>query len=477
MTKAVWDIKANFDAAEKDAYFDCLVAEFLLSYGKSHLTEEGVLKEYGVDSLNQLALKQEEKLATLPKLQALFSEVEMPLVGMLSQMERNGILLDTSRLQIVGEEISTAIVACEKEIKEEVGFEINLNSAIQVGNYLAEKQGVPLAKTKTGRYATNEQELVQYADMYPIIEKLLTYRELSKLRSTYVESLISKVDETGRVHTTYHQTAVNTGRLASTNPNMQNIPVTSEFGLKIKSCFVAPEGKTLVSFDYSQQELRILAHLSGEETLIDAYRTDRDVHKITASQIFKVDYDAVTKQQRSSAKTVNFGILYGMSSYGLSNGLHIPVEEAQVFIERFYETYPKIKQYYDSYLKQGKADGYIETILGRRRNIFDFPGQKFIDNNQRRVLINYPIQGSAADLMKKAMVAVDREILQKQAEVKLLLQIHDDLVFEVPDTESFLREFLPQVKHLLCSVYELSVPIEVEAKVGKRWGDMIPVSF
>lgn len=456
--------------------WDIVLAEFLLSYGKAHLTEESVLASYKVTSKDEVIKKQQERFSELPQLERLYLDIELPLSSILRQMEQNGITLDTSMLTVVGEEISTEIVRLEGILKKTMGEEINLNSAIQVGNYLGEKEGVPLSKTKTGRYATNEQELIQFAEMFPIIEQLLQYRELAKLRSTYVDSLISKVDEQGRVHTTYHQTAVNTGRLASTNPNMMNIPVTSSFGLKIKSCFTAEKGKTLLSFDYSQQELRILAHLANEETLIKAYTENRDVHKITASNIFKVPYDEVTKEQRSAAKTVNFGIIYGMSSYGLSQGLHIPVEEAQVFIERFYETYPKIKSFYDSYLKEGKEKGYVETILGRRRNIFDFPGQKFIDNNQRRVLINYPIQGSAADLIKKAMVAIDREVLQKNAEVKLLLQIHDDLVFEVPDDEAVLTTLIPRIRSLMCGVYELSVPIEVDAKSGKRWGAMQEVS-
>lgn len=451
--------------------WDIVLAEFLLSYGKSHLTEESVLSSYKTDSRDTVIEEQKKQFEELPKLKHLYLDIELPLSSILREMEHNGISLDTGRLQEVGRELQTAVESLEETIKKETG-DINLNSSVQVGNYLAEKEGVPLAKTKTGRYATNEQELSQHASAFPIIDRLLTYRELTKLRSTYVDSLISKVDESGRIHTTYHQTAVNTGRLASTNPNMQNIPVTSSFGLKIKSCFVAPEGKTLLSFDYSQQELRILAHLTGEDRLIDAFNNHQDIHKITASKLFRVPYDEVTKQQRSAAKTINFGIIYGMSSYGLSMSLRIPVEEAQAFIDTFYQTYPKIKTFYDQYLKNGKTDGYVETILGRRRHTFEYPGQKFIDNNQRRVLINYPIQGSAADLMKKAMVEIHTEVLPQLPDAKLLLQIHDDLVFEVPDANELLESFVPAVKKVMCDVYPLSVPIEVDAKAGKRWGEM-----
>lgn len=481
----MWDLKSQFEKYNDQPVYDAMVAEFLLSYGKHIPNLEGALKVYNVSSFEDLAEKQKEKFSRLPKLKSLFYDIELPLVSVLWQMEQNGILLDSKCLRDVGKELTEVIIKLEDELKKEIGFAINLNSATQVGNYLVEKEGVPLAKTKTGRYATNEQELSQHAAQFPIIEKLLQYRELTKLRSTYVESLITKVDEQERIHTTYHQVAVNTGRLASSNPNMQNIPVTSEFGLKIKSCFIAPEGKVLISFDYSQQELRILAHLTGEESLVKAFQENKDVHRTTASNLFGVDYDKVTKQQRAAAKTVNFGIIYGMGSYGLSQGLRIPVDVAQTFIDTFYETYPKIKTFYDTYLKEGKENGYVETILGRRRNTFEYPGQKFIDNNLRRVLINYPIQGSAADLMKKAMVSIQKEILDKDPSVKLLLQIHDDLVFEIddPSTSSLqsggqagqgekLEQFVKQVRKVMCSVYPLSVPIEVDVKVGKRWGEM-----
>lgn len=451
--------------------WNIVLAEFLLSNGAAHLTEESVIATYDAKSIDEVRVKQQKKFTELPKLERLYRDVELPVSVVLREMEQNGIMLDASRLEIVGEEIGDAIVELQTKLQKDMG-DINLNSAIQVGNYLAEKEGVPLSKTKTGRYATNEQELSQHAANFPIIDTLLSYRELSKLRSTYVDSLITKVDETGRIHTTYHQTAVNTGRIASTNPNMQNIPVTSEFGLKIKSCFTAPEGRTLLSFDYSQQELRILAHLTGEEKLIEAFTQGEDVHKITASKLFNVSYDAVSKQQRSAAKTINFGIIYGMSSYGLSQSLRIPVEEAQVFIDTFYATYPKIKAYYDQYLQDGKVNGFVETILGRRRNTFDYPGQKFIDNSLRRVLINYPIQGSAADLMKKAMVSIAQDVLPIYPEAKMLLQIHDDLVFEVPNDRKTLDEFVTAIKKIMCEVYPLRVPIEVDAKVGHRWGEM-----
>jgi DNA polymerase-1 len=469
MEKAVWDLKSQFTP---DASFDCLIAEFLLSDGRFVHGQEEVLKKYGVGTLEELAEKQKQRLSELPKLQELFATIEMPLVKVLWQMEQTGIVLDANKLQKVGEAINAGIIETEDKIKKEVGFDINLNSAIQVGNYLVEKAGVPLSKTKTGRYATNETELAQFADQFEIIGKFLTYRQLTKLRSTYVESLINKVDEKGRVHTTYNQAAASTGRLASSNPNLQNIPVTSEFGQKIKSCFIASPGHVFLSFDYSQQELRILAHLTGEEKLIEAFQHDKDVHKTTASQLFGVSYEAVTKEQRNIAKTINFGIIYGMGSFGMSQGLRIPVEEAKIFIDTFYATYPKIKTYFDKYIGQGKIDGFVETILGRRRYVFEFPNQKFIDNNMKRVLLNFPIQGSAADLMKKAMIEIYEKVVKKDPEVSLLLQIHDDLVFEIPDDQKKIAELTEKVKEIMCHVYPLIVPIEVDVKFGANWGEM-----
>ncbi len=472
MTVAVWNLKSQLEKYKDQDVFDCLVAEFLLSDGRMVHSEEEILKKYSVKNLEELAKKQSEKLKDLPELHTLFLDVEMPLIPVLKNMEDTGITLDVDCLRKVGEEIEKAIIASVDDIKKEVGFEINLNSSVQVGNFLAEKAGVPLKKTKTGRYATNEQELSQFAPNFPIIKKLLTYRELSKLRSTYVESLVTKVDEKGRIHTTYNQVAVSTGRLSSTNPNLQNIPVTSEFGLKIKSCFVASKGKTFLSFDYSQQELRILAHLTGEEKLIQAFREKRDVHTTTASQLFSVKYEDVTKDQRMVAKTVNFGIIYGMSSYGMSSGLTIPVEEAQTFIDTFYATYPAIRTYYDNYIRQGKIDGYVETLLGRRRYVYEYPGQKFVDNGMRRVLMNYPIQGTAADLMRMAMVAIQKDVLDQDSSIKMLLQIHDDLVFEVPDNPEKIDEVIEKVRKIMCTVYPLKVPIEVDVKKGKKWGEM-----
>lgn len=468
---AVWDLKSQFEKYQGQDVHDCMVAEFLLNEGRMLHSEESVLKANGVKSLDELAKLQIKKFEDLPKLKALFEEVEMPFIKVLWQMERNGISLDTARLEQLGKELDQDIEKLVAELKREMGDDLNFNSAIQVGNFLAEKMGVPLSKTKTGRFATNESEMAKFAGDFPIVRQLLDYRGLTKLRSTYVDSLISKVGEDGRVHTTYSQVAVNTGRLASFNPNLQNIPVTSVYGVKIKSCFVADTDKTFISFDFSQQELRVLAHLSGEDTLIKAFQEGRDVHSITASQIFGVSYGDVTKEQRMVGKTINFGIIYGMSSYGMSQGLTIPVEDAQKFIDTFYKTYPKIHTFYEEYIKNGKINSFVETLLGRRRYVFEFPDKKLVDNSMRRALMNYPIQGSAADLMRKAMVMIQKDILDQDPAIKLLLQIHDDLVFEVPNNID-QKEFIEKVRRIMCDIFPLAVPVVVDAKVGSRWGEM-----
>lgn len=477
MKKAVWDLKTQGEKYLDKEVFDCMLAEFLLSAGRSVGTEEQVMHRYGVDNLEDLAIKQKEVLETMPTLLSLYHDIELPLASVLFKMEQEGIMLDTQKLREVGVSVQASIDKVKLKLLKEMGKSINLNSSVQVGEYLANTLGVPLSRTKTGRYATSEGELRKYAVEFDVIQDLLEYRMLSKLASTYIESLVEKADGDGRIHTTYNQMYVSTGRLASSNPNLQNIPTTSEYGLLIKSSFVAPEGRVLVSFDYSQQELRILAHLSGEEKLIEAFHLGRDVHKTTAMQIFSVEYDEVTPEMRSAAKTINFGIIYGMGKFGLSEGLGITVEEAEKFIKAFNSNYPAIGAYYAEYLERGKRDGYVETMLGRRRYVFESSGQKFIDNSTRRVLINYPIQGTAAELMKKAMVEVSREVLEKDSEIKLLLAIHDDLVFEMPEDKERVADAINKIRSIMCDIYPLSVPVEVDVKVGRAWGSLVPVAF
>lgn len=474
--KYVWDWKTTYNNEPPAEIFDCLIAEFLLNEGRSTPDLQKTLESYKTDTVEALGKKQQELLADLPKLDFFLKHLEIPLIPILISMENTGIELDCNLLKAVGVDIDHALVSIKDKIVHAVGTEINISSPAQMGAFLAEKEGVPLSKTKTGQYATNEQELLKYKDQFPLIETLLKYRELTKIKSTYIDSLITKVDEKSRIHTTYSTIGVNTGRLSSSNPNLQNIPVASEQGRKIKECFVASKGKILLSFDYSQQELRVLAHLSQEDKLIEAFNKNMDIHSLTAAQLFKVDYGDVTREQRYVAKTINFGIVYGMSSYGMSEGLQIPLVDAEKFIKEFYGTYPKIKSYYDTYLKNAQTHKYAETLMGRRRYVFAYPGQKFMDNATRRVLMNYPIQGSAAELTKMAMIKLQKEFLSKRSDVKLLLQIHDELVFEMDETsEASLKETVRKIKEIMTDVYPLLVPVEAGVKVGKSWGGLTPL--
>lgn len=470
MMKAVWDGKSSGDF---DDVFDCYIAEALLSEGRGFDTLAETMMRYQVSTLPQLAEKQKEKLEELPKLASLFYNIESPLTKVLWQMEKKGILLDKKKLSSVGGHIETQLTSVQAKISLETGGGINLNSSLQLGHFLAEKIGVPLGRTRTGKYATNESELSKFSNQFPIIADLLTYRELMKLKSTYVESLLEKADEKDRIHTTYSQVLVNTGRLASSNPNLQNIPVSSPIGREIRSCFIASPGHLLVSFDYSQQELRILAYLSGEQALIKAFKNHLDVHALTASELFDVPYAKVSKRERNIGKTINFGIIYGMGSFGMSTGLGIPKEAADKFIQQFYTSYPNIRIYYDDYLKNARIHGFAETLLGRRRYIFENPKQYVIDGATRRVLMNYPIQGTAADLVKKAMVDVHTNVLKKHPEISLLLQIHDELVIEMPEKDTRKsNEIIKKIQSVLSIVYPLSVPMVVDVKVGKRWGEL-----
>ena len=471
MRKAVWDVKSQGEKIKNANVFDCMIAEFLLSEGRGIPQLDPTLLKYKAESLDELAEKQAGALKENPKLDTLFHDIEMPLAFVLLDMEQNGISIDKQCLLDVKDELSKELEKLKVKILSQVGYEINLSSPAQVGVYLAEKEQVPLSKTKSGQYATGELELLKYKNDFPVIAEILKYRELLKLITTYTDTLLEKADEGGRVHTTYSQVSVNTGRLSSSNPNLQNIPVGSEYGLKIKSCFVATDGYTFLSFDYSQQELRILAHLTGEERLIEAFTKNQDVHKMTAAQLFNTPYDKVTKEQRSVAKTINFGIIYGMSSYGMSEGLQIPVEDAAKFIDAFYANFPKIKEFYDKYMKEGITRDVVETMLGRRRYVKNYPQQKFLDNATKRVLMNYPIQGTAAELMKMAMVKVWDDVVKGSGDIRLLLQIHDDLVFEVKDDPQILKT-ARKIADIMQHIYPLAVPMDVGVKIGKKWGEM-----
>ena len=423
--------------------------------------------------LNSILTPQLEKE---PKLLELKDKIELPLVKVLVELERNGIRLDSDYLIKFTHELDSEIAKLSKEIFEIAGVEFNLSSPKQLGEVLSQKLKLPVVKkTKGGSISTNEKVLLNYVKDYPVIALILQYRELFKLKSTYTTTLISEINsKTGRIHSTFNQALVATGRLSSKNPNLQNIPTGSELGQKIRSAFVAEKGKILVSFDYSQQELRILAHLSQENKLLDVFRNKIDIHSATASVLFNVPVTEVTKKQRRVGKTVNFGVIYGISGFGLGDRLKISTEAAQKFINNFYSSYPKVKIYFEKSKADARNTGFLETMYGRRKDASGLNNPNFQARmgNEREV-INFPLQGSAADIMKLAMIKVSEYLDGLNDErFKMVLQIHDELIFEIPDDTKYMADFISKVKNIMMSVCELDIPLEVEANYAKSWGNL-----
>ena len=401
-------------------------------------------------------------------MQRLFVEIEMPLVFALYEMEKNGVKVEAPTLKQYGEQLGEQIVILEKEIYEMSGEEFNINSPKQLAVVLFEHLGLPNGKkTKTG-YSTSAEILEKLAPDYPIVSKILEYRQLTKLKSTYADGLANYIGDDGRIHGKFNQTITATGRISSTEPNLQNIPVRMELGRLIRKVFVPEEGYVFVDADYSQIELRILAHCSGDEALINAYKEARDIHRMTASQVFHIPFDEVTDLQRRNAKAVNFGIVYGISSFGLSQDLSITKKEAAQYIDNYFQTYPGIKKFLDDAVASGKELGYVSTLFGRRRPIPELSSGNFMQRAfGERVAMNSPIQGSAADIMKLAMIGVHKRLKEANLKSRLVLQVHDELLIEAHEPE------LETVKEILAYEMEhaatLSVPLDVEMQVGKNW--------
>lgn len=402
----------------------------------------------------------------------LFQEVEVPLIEVLAWMERRGVLLDPEVLHEQGKELEAMIGRLREELFALAGGEFNPDSVPQVREVLYGRLKLPvLSRTKTGP-STDSQVLRELSAYHELPAKLIAYRELEKLRNTYIEKLPRHVNpETGRIHTSFNQTGTATGRLSSSEPNLQNIPARHEVGVDIRRAFVAPEGRLLLAADYSQIELRILAHLSGDEGLIEAFRSGEDLHRRTAAEIFGVSPDEVDPRMRTVAKRVNFGIVYGISPYGLARDLGIPQEEAKLFIDRFFAAYPKVREFIDRKVEEARRTGYAVTILGRRRPL---PGLASKDRRRqgydRRNAINTPIQGSAADLMKLAMLEVHRLWEAGKLAADMILQIHDELIFEVDQGEAEGAARL--IREAMEGVWELKVPLKVDIKLGTNWGDL-----
>ncbi|CAI2317100.1 DNA polymerase I [Vibrio parahaemolyticus] len=405
------------------------------------------------------------------KLKSVYEEIEMPLVPVLSRIERTGVLIDDMKLSAQSVEIAARLEELEQKAYEIAEQEFNMNSPKQLQAILFEKMGLPVVKkTPSGTPSTNEEVLQELALDYPLPKLILEYRGLAKLKSTYTDKLPKMINpSTGRVHTSYHQAVTATGRLSSTDPNLQNIPIRNEEGRRIRQAFVAPAGYKILAVDYSQIELRIMAHLSGDQALLDAFRDGKDIHAATAAEIMGVSIDQVSSEQRRRAKAVNFGLIYGMSAFGLAKQLGIPRGEAQAYMDKYFERYPGVMQYMEDTRSAAADKGYVETIFGRRLHLPEIKSRNGMRRKAaERAAINAPMQGTAADIIKKAMLLVDQWIQEEgNGRVKLLMQVHDELVFEVE--ESSLFEIESKVQKLMESAAELKVPLVAEAGHGDNW--------
>ncbi|MFL0986327.1 DNA polymerase I [Vibrio parahaemolyticus] len=405
------------------------------------------------------------------KLKSVYEEIEMPLVPVLSRIERTGVLIDDMKLSAQSVEIAARLEELEQKAYEIAEQEFNMNSPKQLQAILFEKMGLPVVKkTPSGTPSTNEEVLQELALDYPLPKLILEYRGLAKLKSTYTDKLPKMINpSTGRVHTSYHQAVTATGRLSSTDPNLQNIPIRNEEGRRIRQAFVAPAGYKILAVDYSQIELRIMAHLSGDQALLDAFRDGKDIHAATAAEIMGVSIDQVSSEQRRRAKAVNFGLIYGMSAFGLAKQLGIPRGEAQAYMDKYFERYPGVMQYMEDTRSAAADKGYVETIFGRRLHLPEIKSRNGMRRKAaERAAINAPMQGTAADIIKKAMLLVDQWIQEEgNGCVKLLMQVHDELVFEVE--ESSLSEIESKVQKLMESAAELKVPLVAEAGHGDNW--------
>ena len=503
---AVLDLKEilkAMDLAESSHYFDAGVAAYLLNPLKSTYGYDDIARDYlgetvpsKAELLGKRALSdvQESDPDTFKKhvvqlvsvvhaayvplkkqleetgMDRLFADIEMPLIFCLHRMEEEGVRVEKEALARYGEELSVRIVTLEKEIYELAGREFNINSPKQLGEILFDEMKLPGGKkTKTG-YSTSADVLEKLKPDYPIVGKVLEYRTYAKLKSTYADGLAAFIGADGKIHGTFNQTITATGRISSTEPNLQNIPIRMELGRAIRKVFVPGEGNVFVDADYSQIELRVLAHMSGDETLIEAYRQAQDIHRITASQVFHIPFEEVTPLQRRNAKAVNFGIVYGISAFGLSEDLSISRKEANEYIQKYFETYPGVKAFLDRLVEEVKSQGYVSTIYGRRRPIPELKSGNFMQRSfGERVAMNSPIQGTAADIMKIAMIRVDRALREEGLKARIILQVHDELLIEAPvEEKDAVAELL---KREMSGAAQFAVALEVDVNTGETWFD------
>ena len=501
---ATFDVKRQYDYLDHsgtEQYFDILIAAYLLNPLKNDYDPESIASEhlgimipgkaevFGKRSFRTLLSEEREKAAEYTcygawvsvkcrkvledKLEAagmkrLMNEMEMPLSLVLYDMQKEGVAVRREELKSYGDALVARIEELEHAIHEQAGVDFNINSPKQLGEVLFETMQIPGGKkTKTG-YSTAADVLEKLSADYPIVRDILEYRGLTKLKSTYADGLAAFIEADGRIHTNFNQTITATGRISSTEPNLQNIPMRMELGRKIRKVFVPREGYEFMDADYSQIELRVLAHMSGDEQLIDAYRQEEDIHRITASKVFHTPFEEVTDLQRRNAKAVNFGIVYGISSFGLSQDLSISKKEAAQYIEQYFETYPKVKEFIDKLVADAKNKGYTETMFGRRRPIPELSSSNFMQRSfGERVAMNAPIQGTAADIIKIAMIKVWKALKEEGLKSRLILQVHDELLIETAlEEEARVREILTEN---MKSAADLAVTLEIDLHTGKDW--------
>jgi DNA polymerase-1 len=413
-----------------------------------------------------------EPLLNEEDLISLFKDIEMPLVSVLAKMEREGINLDKECLQVFSKELETSVKEIKDEIFEVAGIEFNIASPKQLGEVLFDhiKIDDKAKKTKTGQYSTSEEVLSKLKKKHPIVEKVLTFRSLQKLRSTYVDALPELINpNTQRIHTSFNQAVAATGRLSSNNPNLQNIPIRTEKGREVRKAFIPRDNNhVLLAADYSQVELRLIAEMSEDPVMVDAFQKGLDIHATTASKVFNVPLEGVTREMRSNAKTVNFGIIYGVSAFGLSQQSSLSRKEAGEIIKNYFKTYPKLKEYMDANIAFAREHGYVKTIMNRKRRLKDINSRNaVVRGHAERNAINAPVQGSAADVIKLAMIKIQREIDVLGLQSKMLLQVHDELVFDVLKTE--LPTLKKLIKETMEGVLDSNVPLIVDLDVGKSW--------
>ncbi len=506
VTLSIFDVKKclpYLQASEESLCFDVSIAAYLLEPDASTYDYQTIASKYlelellsekevfGGQTYSSMALLDQEqykkaacyesfiahhgypillRLLTEQGLLPLYEGIEMPLVYTLYDMEQRGIRVDTEGLAVYGEQLGVSIKELEKQIFELVGVEFNINSPKQLGEILFDRLGLPYGKkTKTG-YSTSAEVLEKLSDEHPVIKLILQYRQLTKLKSTYADGLSTYVQGDGRIHGTFNQTIAATGRLSSTEPNLQNIPIRMELGRKIRKVFIPEDGYLFLDADYSQIELRLLAHMSNDERLIEAYRQAQDIHRLTASQVFHTPFDEVTSAQRSNAKAVNFGIVYGISSFSLGQDLDITRKEAEEYINKYFITYPSVKTYLDGLIEEGKETGVVKTLYGRIRPVPNLNNSNFMKRSaEERIAMNSPIQGTAADIMKLAMIHVNQALKERKLKSRLLLQIHDELLVETHESE--VEEVAKIMKEEMQQAASLSIPLEATVTKGSNWYD------